>query len=335
MSMNNLNDNSQKLLITGGAGYIGSHTTHFLIANGYKARDVIVFDNLVYGHREFLSNDVIFIHGDLLNKTEIESVFKEYNIDAVLHFAAYAYVGESMQDPGKYFENNIVGGLNLLGEMAKYECKKIVFSSSCAVYGIPERIPVKEVEKENPVSPYGESKLMFEKILGWYEKIYNINYVSLRYFNAAGADFGIGEDHNPETHLIPLAIFAALGIREKIKIFGDDYNTPDGTCIRDYIHVTDLADAHLKAMEYLKKYKRSDVFNLGSHNGTSVRDIIGMVKHITGRDFTVEEAEKRDGDPPVLLAYNEKAKGVLCWEPQKNLGEIIQSAWAWHKSQHQ
>jgi UDP-glucose 4-epimerase len=324
----------KKILITGGAGYIGSHTVHHLINNGIKPYDIIVFDNLIYGHKEYLPSGVIFVKGDLIHKPEIYAVFRQYHIESVIHFAAYAYVGESMKEPGKYFENNLYGGINLLEAMQQYGCSHIVFSSTCATYGIPKLIPITEDEPQKPVNPYGESKLMFERILAWYGKIYDIKYVILRYFNAAGAGYNIGEKHEPETHLIPLVIQAALGQIDSIKIFGTNYDTNDGTCVRDYIHVLDLAEAHFKALNYLKTTNDSCFFNLGSSEGTSVKEIIKLVEKISKNTFKIIETTKRKGDPAILIASNEKAIRELNWKPKKNIQEIIESAWMWHKKGH-
>jgi UDP-glucose 4-epimerase len=323
------------ILITGGAGYIGSHTVHHLICNGVKPQDIIVFDNLVYGHKEHLPPEVIFIKGDLTNKKEIDHVFNKFNIKSVIHFAAYAYVGESMQEPGKYFNNNLSGGLNLLEAMYKYKCKKIVFSSTCSTFGLPEKLPITEDELQKPINPYGESKLMFEGILEWYRKIYNINYVVLRYFNAAGAGYGIGEKHDPETHLIPLVIQAALGQIDNIEVFGVDYDTNDGTCIRDYIHVLDLADAHSLALNYLNNKNESLSVNLGTSKGVSVREIIQLVKEVSKNNFNVVEGKRRKGDPAVLVGSNTMAKKLLNWSSSRGIVEIIESAWKWHKEDGQ
>ena len=321
-----------KILITGGAGYIGSHTVHYLISQGIKPSNIFVFDNLVYGHKEFLPSDINFIEGDLLNKNQINSVFEENKIDYVIHFAAYAYVGESMKNPGKYFENNIIGGLNLLEAMLNGGCKKIIFSSTCATYGIPEENPISERCIQKPINPYGESKLMFEKILEWYSKIYNIKSVRLRYFNACGAGFGIGELHDPETHLIPLVLQTAKGFREYISVFGDDYNTKDGTCVRDYIHVIDLADAHYKALTLLdEEYFKTDYFNLGTGVGVSVKNIVETSKKITGIDFGVKIEKRRGGDPDELIANPEKANSLLNWKAKYDIEKVIQDAWDWEK----
>jgi len=318
-----------KILVTGGAGYIGSHTVDLLQKEGYE---VVVFDNLVYGHKEAISCPLVI--GDLLNKKAIRKVFEENKFTAVIHFAAYALAGESMKQPGKYFENNILGGLNLLEETKDFGIKYIVFSSTCAVYGYPKTLPVTEESPLNPVSVYGESKLAFEKILRWYDEIYGIKNICLRYFNAAGADLDgkIGEDHQPETHIIPLAIKTALGQQKEFTLFGDDYPTPDGTCIRDYIHVLDLASAHIKALEFLQKEKRSDIFNVGTGRGYSNKQILEMVKKISSIDFPVKIAPRRPGDPAAIWADNKKIKKVLGWEPKySDLETIICSAWKWHK----
>ncbi len=319
-----------KILVTGGAGYIGSHTVHLLIQSGWSSEDIIVFDNLIYGHREHLPEGVHFIRGDLLNKSDIASVFQKHKIEGVLHFAAYSYVGESMVDPGKYFENNIAGGLHLLEQMRLHGCQFIVLSSTCSVYGIPEKVPITEDTPLKPINVYGESKLIFEKMLSWYDRIYKIRAVSLRYFNAAGAGFGIGEKHDPETHLLPLTIQAALGQRESIHIYGNDYPTPDGTCIRDFIHVIDLADAHIRALQYLKKGGASDIINLGTGTGTSVQEIINAVRNLSDKNFPILNNERRPGDPAILVADNLKSQKILGWQHQKTLSDIVKSAWEWH-----
>lgn len=319
------------ILICGGAGYIGSHTNKLLSQRGYET---IVFDNLVYGHREAVKWGT-FVQGDLKNVQEIEAVFLQYPIDAVMHFAAYAYVGESVTDPEKYYYNNIANTLNLLHVMKDHGCKKIIFSSTCATYGEPEEVPIKEDTQQNPINPYGFTKLAVEYILRDYRKAYDMEYVVLRYFNAAGADpdGDIGESHNPETHIIPLILDAASGKRKDIKIFGTDYPTPDGSCIRDYIHVTDLAEAHLLALKYLENGGQSDSFNLGNEKGTSVLEIVKAVKHITGKEFTVTLAPRRMGDPAMLVGASRKAKQVLGWKPQyADIETIIKHAWTWHKN---
>jgi UDP-glucose 4-epimerase len=320
----------EKILITGGAGYIGAHMVHYLLKKGYSQEQIIVFDNLEYGHKKHLLDKTIFIKGDLRNRKDIEHAFEEHTINAVIHFAAYAYVGESMNKPHKYFHNNCTGGLNLLNAMKENNCKRIIFSSTCATYGIPKKIPISETEQQKPINPYGESKLMFEKMLKWFDHAYNIKSVSLRYFNVGGAGFNIGEKHDPETHLIPLIIEAAQGKRDSIRIFGDDYDTKDGTCIRDYIHVIDLCDAHLKALQFLEENSRSDFFNLGTSEGSSVKEVIKTVKEVTGKDFKIIIDKRRDGDPAKLVADFTKAKEHLSWMPQHSLRDIISSAWKWH-----
>lgn len=319
-----------KILVTGGAGYIGSQTVRELQKQKYE---VVVFDNLVYGHPRAVNCPLVA--GDLLEKNEIEGVFAKNNFSGVIHFAAYAQAGESMKDPGKYFRNNLQGGINLLQAMKDHKVDKIVFSSTCAIYGYPKKLPVAEEAEKDPVSVYGESKLMFEKILAWYDEIFGIKNICLRYFNACGAalDGSIGEDHDPETHIIPLAIKTALGQREKFFLFGDDYPTPDGTCIRDYIHVLDLAAAHIKALEYLFKNKKSGYFNVGTGKGYSNKEILKAIKDVSGRDFPIEINPRREGDPAAIYADNAKIKKALGWQPQySNLETIIQTAWNWHKN---
>ena len=318
------------ILIVGGAGYIGSHMNKLLNRSGYRT---VVFDNLVYGSREFVKWGE-FVLGDLANKDQIRLCFRKYPIEAIMHFSAFAYVGESVTDPARYYLNNVANTLNLLEVMREERnVRYFIFSSSCATYGIPEGIPITEDNPQKPVNPYGRSKLMIEEILKDYDKAYGIKHINLRYFNAAGADpeGDIGEQHNPETHLIPLTIYAALGINRDVKIFGTDYSTRDGTCIRDYIHVTDLADAHVKAMEYLRTREESDSFNLGNGNGYSVREIIETVKRISKKDFEVIEAERRDGDPPVLVGSSWRATEILGWRPQyADIETIVETAYRWH-----
>jgi UDP-glucose 4-epimerase len=321
-----------KILITGGAGYIGSHTIHYLISRGIRPEEIIVFDNLVYGHREFVPDKVKFYSGDLLNKKDIDAVFSANTIRTVIHFAGYAYVGESMQLPGKYFENNVFGGLNLLEAMRATSCKRIIFSSSCSTYGIPKNNPIRESAEQVPINPYGESKLMFERMLRWYGSIHGLRSICLRYFNAAGAAYGIGEHHDPETHLVPLIMQTANGEREAAHIYGADYGTPDGTCIRDYIHVVDLAEAHYQAMLYFDKHDIvSDAFNLGTGSGVSVRQVVNRAKKITGVDFKVIEEKRRSGDPEILVAESTKANAMLDWQPRFGIEDILSSAWNWHK----
>ncbi|HXA03113.1 MAG TPA: UDP-glucose 4-epimerase GalE [Cytophagaceae bacterium] len=318
------------ILVTGGAGYIGSHSVRLLSDRGYQ---IIVLDNLVYGHREAIINKgVDLVVGNMDDNNILEKIFSENNMEAVIHFAAYAYVGESVADPAKYYHNNTSAPLALLDMMRKYKCGNFIFSSTCATYGDPEYIPIDENHPQNPINPYGQSKLMLEKIIKDYANAYGLSYVFLRYFNASGAseDGQIGEDHNPETHLIPLVLEAAKGIRPNIKIFGTDYETPDGTCIRDYIHVMDLAEAHQCALEYLLKGGKSVACNLGTGKGVSVKEVIAVAEKITGHKIPVIPEDRRAGDPPRLVANPIKAKEVFGWEAKnKNLETIIKSAWAW------
>lgn len=318
------------ILVTGGAGYIGSHANKELNQEGYKT---VVLDNMTYGHEDFLKwGDAEKL--DLADLDALRSVFKNYPIKAVMHFAAFTYVGESVEDPQKYYLNNLRNTLNLLQVMNEFNIKMLVFSSTCATYGNPLKIPIAEDHPQNPINPYGRGKLMVEQIMRDYSLAYGLKYASLRYFNAAGADpdCEVGERHDPETHLIPLILDAALGKREDIKIFGTDYDTPDGTCIRDYIHVTDLADAHIRALRYLESGGKSEVFNLGNGNGFSVREVIEKAREITGCAIEATETDRRPGDPPILIGSSEKAIKILGWEPKyDDLGQIISSAWEWHK----
>ena len=323
------------ILVTGGAGYIGSHTVKFLMGKGY---DVIVFDNLVYGHGDIAQKlGVKLIEGDLSDRSLLDKLFSEHDIEAVVHFAAYTYVGESMSNPAKYYRNNVVSTLNLLEAMEKAGVRKIVFSSTCATYGIPQEIPLTETHPQNPISTYGYTKLVVENILKDFQRAYDWNYVAFRYFNAAGAsaDGLIGEDHDPEPHLIPLILYAALGKRDSISIYGQDYDTPDGTCIRDYIHVEDLAEAHSLGLEYLNQGGKSDVFNLGNGNGFSVKEVIAAAKKVTEIDFTVKHGDRRPGDPAMLVGSSEKARKILGWQPQyPEIETIIEHAWQWHQQRH-
>jgi UDP-glucose 4-epimerase len=326
-------DSSRRILVTGGAGYIGSQTNKALNRAGYET---VVFDNLVYGHREHVKWGE-FILGDLSDSEQIRQCFRKYPVSAVMHFSGFAYVGESVADPGKYYRNNVVNTLNLLDVMRESGVKYFIFSSTCSTYGVPVSLPITEEHPQRPVNPYGKSKLMIEEILKDYDQAYGIKHINLRYFNAAGADpeGEVGESHDPETHLIPLAIYAALGKNEDVKLFGADYPTKDGTCIRDYIHVADLADAHIKALEYLETTGKSDSFNLGNGSGYSVREVIDAVRKISGRDFRVIEERRRDGDPPVLVGSNEKAGKMLRWAPgYTDLEEVVETAWRWHKKNH-
>jgi UDP-glucose 4-epimerase len=319
-----------KILVTGGAGYIGSHVNKALAAKGY---DTLVLDNLVYGHREFVKWGE-FVLADLSDRSSLELVFQKNNIQAVMHFAAFAYVGESVEDPRKYYRNNVSNTINLLDTVLDHKVKAFIFSSSCATYGIPQHVPIAENHPQNPMNPYGQSKFMIEKILADYDDAYGLPYVSLRYFNAAGADpdCEIGEWHDPETHLVPILLDAAIGRRQCIEIYGTDYPTKDGTCIRDYIHVLDLAQAHILALEYLLSGGRSDVFNLGNGNGFSVREVMSCAREVTKTSIAEKESPRRAGDPPVLVGSAEKAGMELGWKPRFNdLNSIIDTAWRWHR----
>ena len=319
------------VLVCGGAGYIGSHTVYELIERGHS---VVVVDSLIKGHKAAIHNEAKFYLGDIRDEEFMDRVFRENQIDAVIDFAAFSLVGESVNEPFKYYENNVYGTLKLLEAMERANVKKIVFSSTAATYGEPENDIIVESDNTNPTNPYGETKLTVEKMLKWADNAYGIKFVALRYFNAAGAHISgkIGEDHNPETHLIPIILQTALGQREKMFIFGDDYDTPDGTCVRDYIHVTDLADAHIKALEKLFKTNKSGIYNLGNGKGFSVKEVIEKAKKVTGKDFKVEIEARRSGDPSTLIASSEKAIKELGWQPKFNtLDKIIETAWNWHK----
>lgn len=318
------------ILIVGGAGYIGSHTNKVFTEAGYET---LVLDNLSYGHEEAIKWGK-FVQCDIKDFDDLDNVFEEYDITAVVHLSSYIEVGESVVNPEKYYTNNVVNTMNLLKVMLKHDVKKFIFSSTCATYGIPQKIPLVEDHPQNPINPYGRTKLMVEQILKDYDVAYGLKSVILRYFNASGADKSgeIGEAHDPESHLIPLILDAAIGKRENIKIFGTDYDTEDGTCIRDYIHVTDLADAHMLALKYLDEGNDSNEFNLGNGKGFSVREVIESVKKVTGRDFKVVETERRPGDPAILIGSSQKAKDILKWNPQYvDIDTIVESAWNWHK----
>lgn len=315
------------ILVMGGAGYIGSHTVRHLLDKGYE---VLVADNLIYGHKEAVDERAKFVYADLLNPYSLDELFKNNKVDAVIHFAAFAYVGESVNNPEKYYYNNVIGTINLLHTMLKHNVKNIVFSSTCATYGEPKYTPIDEMHSQNPINPYGRTKLMIEQIFADYERAYGLRHIALRYFNAAGcsADGKIGESHNPETHIIPLVLQAIKGERENIKIFGSDYDTPDGTCIRDYIHVEDLAQAHRLAVEKLEAY--SGCINLGTGVGTSVKEIIAAAEAVSGKKCPTEYAARRAGDPARLYADNTKAKAILGWQPKYlDIKDIIKTAWNW------
>ncbi|RUT40716.1 UDP-glucose 4-epimerase GalE [Paenibacillus anaericanus] len=319
------------ILVTGGAGYIGSHTVAELLNRG---KEVVVIDNLQSGHRESLLGGKLY-EGDLRDKELLAKLFTENEIEAVIHFAANSLVGESMQNPVKYYDNNVYGTLCLLEAMDAANVRKIVFSSTAATYGEPDKVPIEETDPTHPTNVYGETKLTMERMMAWFDQVLGIKYVALRYFNAAGAheSGAIGEDHRPESHLIPLILQAALGQRESIQVFGDDYPTPDGTCVRDYIHVSDLADAHLLAVEHLIGGGDSNVFNLGNGQGFSVKEVISKVRDVTGRDFPVIISPRRAGDPAVLIASSDKVRSVLGWLPKRDkLDDIIRSAWEWHNN---
>ena len=321
------------ILVVGGAGYIGSHMVKRLIEQG---QEVVVVDNLSTGHRKAVDEKARFYEGDIRNHVFLKGVFDRENINTVVHFAAFSIVPESMEKPLKYFDNNTAGMVALLEEMRDHDVKRIIFSSTAATYGVPEKSPIAENDRQAPINPYGESKLMMEKIIRWADQAYGIKFVALRYFNVAGAypDGSIGEDHGPETHLTPIILQVAAGQRDQLKIFGDDYNTPDGTNVRDYVHVLDLVDAHILAINYLKAGNDSDVFNLGSSTGFSVKQMVEAAREVTGEPIPAEIAERRPGDPDSLIAASQKARDVLKWQPQyDDVKEIIQTAWNW-KQQH-
>jgi UDP-glucose 4-epimerase len=318
------------VLVTGGAGYIGSHTVRLLRERQY---DVVVLDSMEFGHRASIG-DTPLVEGDIGDEQLLARVFAEHNVDSVIHFAAYKAAGESMEQPERYFDNNVCGTNKLLRAMQRAGVKYFVFSSSCSVYGTPKQLPVSENNELHPESPYAESKLMVEQMLKWYDVSHKLRYVSLRYFNAAGAslDAKIGEDWTVTLNLIPLVMKAALGKLPVVKVFGTDYPTPDGTGIRDYIHVVDLADAHIKALEYVKANDESNIFNLGTGQGSSVQQVIDATKRVSGVDVPVEYAVRRPGDPVAIYSDNTKVREVLGWQPQYGLEEIISSAWQWHST---
>lgn len=320
------------IAVLGGAGYIGSHTVQALVEKGEK---VIVIDNLLTGHREAVSQQALFYKGDIRDKEFLLSVFKSEQVTGVIHFAASSLVGESVEKPLKYFNNNVHGTQVTLEVMAELGIKQIVFSSTAATYGEPEESPILETAPTNPKNPYGESKLMMEKMMKWCDTAYGIKFVALRYFNVAGAslDGSIGEDHNPETHLVPIILEAALGKREQVAIFGDDYKTKDGSCVRDYVHVVDLAAAHILALDYLKQGNDSNTFNLGSSQGFSVKEMIEAARVVTKEEIPASVSPRRAGDPASLVASSEKVKEVLGWNPKyTTVTTILETAWAWHKN---
>ena len=318
------------ILVAGGAGYIGSHMVALLLERGYE---VVVADNLSTGHWQAAKGAKLRV-GDLRDSAFLDRLFTEFKIDGIINFAAFSLVGESVKNPLKYYDNNVGGSISMLKAMDRHGIDKIVFSSTAAVYGEPEKHPIEETDRTEPTNPYGETKLAIEKMLKWSDNAYGIRYVALRYFNAAGSntEVGIGEDHSPESHLIPLVLKTALGQRSHIGIFGDDYPTPDGTCIRDYIHVRDLAEAHLLALQYLDKGGKSDAFNLGSGDGYSVKEIIETARAITGKEIPAIVEPRRAGDPSILIASNKKAAEILGWKPERGLETIIADAWNWHSN---
>lgn len=320
------------VLVLGGAGYIGSHAVDRLVEKGY---DVAVVDNLVTGHRAAVNAKSRFYEGDVRDQAFLDGVFDKEDIEGVIHFAAFSVVPESMKKPLKYFDNNTAGMVSLLEVMNKHNVKKIVFSSTAATYGEPKQIPIKETDPQVPTNPYGESKLMMEKIMRWSDEAYGIKFVALRYFNVAGAkeDGSIGEDHHPETHLVPIILEVAAGERDQLAIFGDDYPTKDGTNVRDYVHVVDLADAHILALEYLKAGHDSDAFNLGSSTGFSNKEMLEAARKVTGKEIPAKMAPRRAGDPSTLIAASDKARKTLNWQPRfDNVEDIIRTAWNWKQT---
>lgn len=319
------------VLVTGGAGYIGSHTVAALLE---REEEVVIADNLSQGHREAVLGGTLCV-GDLRDRAWLDSVFRKHSIKEVIHFAASSLVGESMKDPGKYYDNNVNGTLTLLETMREHEVNRVVFSSTAATYGEPEQVPIQETDLTVPTNTYGETKLAMEKMMRWFDSAYGLKYVSLRYFNAAGAlpDGRIGEDHHPETHLIPLILQVPLGKREHISIYGDDYPTSDGTCIRDYIHVCDLANAHILALEKLRQGGESSIYNLGSGNGYSVKEVIDVCRKVTGHPIPAVVQPRRAGDPAVLIASSERIRSELGWQPKRDsLEAIVGDAWQWHQA---
>lgn len=318
------------ILVTGAAGYIGSVVTEELIREGNL---VIALDNLKQGHREAVATEAVFIQGDLDSWQELEGVFRYHQIDAVMHLAAESLVEHSMTDPRRYFQSNVIYGMNLLSAMLKYDVYKLIFSSTAAIYGEPKKIPIEENAPTMPMNPYGESKLMFERILSWYGHAYGLRFISLRYFNAAGASERFGEDHNPETHLIPNVLNAALGQQEYMPVFGTDYDTKDGSCIRDYIHVLDVAKAHILALKHLEKNECNKAYNLGNGKGYSVIEVIETARKVINAQIPVVIHPRRGGDPPILVASSDLAKLELGWQPEySELESIIESAWRWQKT---
>ncbi len=324
------------VLVTGGAGYIGAHAVKALEERGFQ---VIILDNLVYGHRDPIETHLKakLVVGGISDRAILSEIFTTHKVAAVMHFAAFAYVGESVSDPAKYYQNNVVGTLALLDAMREHGVSNFIFSSTCATYGNPQYIPIDENHPQHPINPYGAGKLAIERVLQDYDPAYGLKSVIFRYFNAAGADPNahFGEDHNPETHLIPLVLQAAAGKRASVSVFGSDYETPDGTCIRDYIHVADLAQAHVLGLEYLLQHQSSQIFNLGNGNGFSVKEVIDTAKQVTGLDVPFEMCPRRAGDPATLIGSSTKAREILGWAPKyADLTTIVKHAWAWHQQRH-
>ncbi|MEA2572788.1 MAG: UDP-glucose 4-epimerase, partial [Chloroflexia bacterium] len=318
------------VLVTGGAGYIGSVAVEMLANAGYR---VVVFDNLIKGHKGAVDPRATFVEGDIADLALLERTLKEQQVDAVMHFAAHSLVGESMENAVKYFTNNVTASVTLVEAMIRAGTKMLVFSSSAATYGMPRSSPIQETDATAPINPYGESKLLFEKMLRWFDEVHGVRFVSLRYFNAAGASEKFGEEHDPETHIIPIVLQVALGQRPHVQIFGGDYETPDGTAVRDYIHVIDLAQAHILALEWLAKGGESQVFNLGNGSGFSVKEVIETARKVTGHEIPAQIGPRRAGDPPVLVASSEAIISKLGWKPEyAGLEEIIGTAWKWHQS---
>lgn len=320
------------ILVAGGAGYIGSHMVKQLVESG---EDVVVADNLSTGHKKAINPKAKFYYGDICDRAFLDRIFVNEDITAVVHFAAFSIVPESMQEPLKYFDNNTGGMITLLEAMRDFKVKYIVFSSTAATYGIPETMPIKETDPQQPINPYGLSKLMMEKMMAWADEAYGIKFVALRYFNVAGAaaDGTIGEDHGPETHLVPIIMQVAQGKRDELSIFGDDYNTPDGTNVRDYVHVMDLADAHILALKYLEAGNPSNAFNLGSSTGFSNKEMLEAAREVTGKEIPAKIAPRRPGDPDSLVAASDKAREVLNWQPKyDDVHDIIATAWQWHST---
>jgi UDP-arabinose 4-epimerase len=321
------------ILVTGGAGYVGAHACKALDRAGYQP---VVLDNLVYGH-QLAVRWGMFERGDIADRARLDELFVRYRPNAVMHFAAFAYVGESVTDPGKYYRNNVAGTLSLLEAMRDHAVHRLVFSSTCATYGVPEKVPIPESALQRPINPYGRSKLMVEMMLGDFDAAHSIRSIALRYFNAAGADPDgeIGELHDPESHLIPVALDAVTGRGPPLTVFGDDYDTPDGTCIRDYVHVSDLADAHVLALQALERGAASDAFNLGNGSGTSVREVLAAIERITGRPVPHSVGPRRPGDPAVLVSEARRSASELGWRPSlSDLDSIVATAWAWHRKAH-